>query len=96
MRDLEYVLNLCVDIEREGRGAFRRVAEKVGENPSTITLAVDRVEKYVGHPLVETTVKGNRVAKLTPYGEVYVKCCPEVISAWNRLELMIAGAENSK
>jgi DNA-binding transcriptional LysR family regulator len=95
MRDLEYVLKLCEEIERGGRGAFRRIAETVNENPSAITIAVNRVEKYVGRPLLETTEKGSRAAKLTSYGKAYLKCCPEVISAWDCLELAIAEAENS-
>ena len=93
IRDLEYVLKLCEDIERGGCGAFRRIAESVKENTSAITMAVNRVEKYVGHALVETTKKGNRVAKLTRFGKAYIKSCPKVINAWNCLELAIANAE---
>ena len=95
IRDLEYVLELCAEIKRGGRGAFRRVAASVQENPSAITMAVNRVEKYVGRALLERTQKGSRKSMLTPFGESYSKLCPDVLRAWDRLERSMSSAEDA-
>jgi len=84
IRDLFVVSAILAEVERGGRGAFRRVAARERIRLSLLTEALDRIEAQIGFKLLETGPSGRRRSVLSPVGDQFRFGASAMVTAWDR------------
>jgi DNA-binding transcriptional LysR family regulator len=90
IRDLVVVatlLNECL-----GPGAYRRAASTTGASLSLVNASVGRVERLLGHKLLEIEREGRRESRETKAGEAFRLSVADVLDAWDKLVKSVAKA----
>ncbi len=73
-----------IEVESGGPGAFRRAGKATGFYPSSINVAVDKVEEFLGCHLLAAGPLGRRKCQLTPFGARFKFGATAVLAEWEK------------